>query len=143
MGSGKTTMMTKICKDTPLKLLSICNLVSLTCNQHANFSSANPERKYKYYKNNFDQDDELFICLNSLTKLSDGFFNKRILYLDEFTVLLNSLCNNNQMRNTRGILQLLIDLIRNAEQVFITDADCNDAVFKFLDMIHEPYVCMQ
>lgn len=149
MGTGKTTLMMKLHKDHGFyrsPFLSCGNLISLLKNQYTNFSkhgAIGEKVSYKFYKTDrFKPEDNLFICLNSLGRLDENYTN-RTLYLDEFSVLLQSLSSNSTIHNSREVLNRLKFLIKTAHRVVITDADVNDACFNFLRMIGEDFQFIQ
>lgn len=135
MGSGKTTLIKEHMQDRKDKFLSIVSRVSLADNQHKTFGS-----KYTHYGDRKGKShDYMITTCDSLPHLDLTEMGNRIVYLDEISSLLHYITTADHLKNPREIFMNLVHVLQSAKQIICTDADMNDIVFKFFEMIGITY----
>lgn len=157
MGSGKTTMMNTFLNDNKnLNLVSVVSRRSLANAQYKLFNASGKRKVLNYLTATSEelltQSMNIIIQLESLQQIVEKrnrcmFFRRKdltediedpfILYLDEFSSLLRHLSTSPTLKKKRKYaLNVLIQLIYASTKVIITDADINDSVFKFFELLN-------
>lgn len=140
-GTGKSTGTAKICKkyidkNDEYTVLSIVNLISLAKQQIKTFELKDEDGvmhglELLYYATNdkkikFNQSMTMMknsvICINSLYKLSDCDFSKKIIYIDEIHALTKSLTHNTTLKNQKLVYNTLIRAISECHKLIVSDA---------------------
>ena len=140
-GTGKTTSF-KTYKESLGKkgkpFISIVSRISLGLEQYETFNMAGIETDF-YENADFEPGNNYIVQLDSILKLryweSVGETDGYILFLDEFNSIIKYLFTSDTL-NKSGIripvMDLLIELIKNASKVIMTDADISDPSIDFL-----------
>ena len=139
MGTGKTTSFKSYMKSRNKPFISIVSRISLGLEQYETFNTAGIETSYYEYSD-FEPDDNFIVQIDSLLKLryfnSTGYTDGYTLFLDEFNSIIKYLFTSDTL-NKNGIripvMELLVDLIKNAERVIMTDADISDPAVQFIE----------
>lgn len=141
-GTGKTSNTAKhintfLNKNIGFKVLSIVNLISLADQQEKTFNDNNINIKNYQDKDLNIDDDNIIICLNSLTKFQDyqpQFFNNYIVYIDEITTLMTYLTSSTTLNNNLKKVYIILNIIlRNCHKLIMSDAEINDNIFNFIE----------
>ena len=119
--------------------ISIVSRISLGLEQYETFNTAGIETSYYEYAD-FEPGDNYIVQIDSLLKLrylnSQGWTDGYTLFLDEFNSIIKYLFTSDTL-NKNGIripvMELLVDLIKNAERVIMTDADISDPAIQFIE----------
>ena len=147
-GTGKTTSFKTYKESLGLKgkpFISIVSRVSLGLEQYETFNMAGIETDF-YENADFEPGNNYIVQLDSILKLryweSVGATDGYILFLDEFNSIIKYLFTSDTL-NKSGIripvMDLLIDLIKNASKVIMTDADISDPAIDFLKFTVEDH----
>jgi hypothetical protein len=149
-GTGKTTMSTQYIKELingkGYKILSLTVRVSLAFQQKKNFKDNGID--ISVYKDiildEYNQLDKLIIQIDSIGKLDPKYWKNTILYLDEISALFTYILTSTTLKDKRvNIINMLINLMRNASYILCTDADINDMVLCFFDKLKISYYLIE
>ena len=151
-GTGKTTSFRSYKqylnesneKGTPF--ISIVSRISLGLEQYETFNNQGIDTGF-YENENFEPGQNWIVQVDSLLKLkwfeSIGETEGYILFLDEFNSIIKYLFTSDTL-NKSGIripvMDLLVDLIKGASKVIMTDADISDPAIEFLKIIMKSYL---
>lgn len=136
MNSGKTTLIREFVQNNDYNLISVCPLISLVDDQYNN-SNKITNKKFNHYKNT-KKGQNIFTTIDSLSKLEIDDHKNIFLYLDEISSLLYYI-QNVQYSNSNVMLNSLINVCKMATKIICTDADVNDCVLNFFNMIGIDY----
>lgn len=138
MGAGKTTLINEYMKDNKTKFLSIVSRISLSIAQYNTFSKNS--NKYSLYTDKKTNYNNLITTCDSLPNFTLEELKNRIVYLDEISSMLHYITTADHIKTPKEIFTALKYVLKNAQQIIATDADLNDAVFKFFDFCEIDYV---
>ena len=146
-GTGKTTSFRSLMIDEEFmkrnKFISVVSRVSLGLEQYETFNQEGIWCEW-YENTGYDPDSRIgyVIQVDSLMKLKYwcdvGATSGCCLFMDEFNSIVKHLFTSETLVKNGiriPIMDLLVDLIREAKYVFMTDADISDQSLKFLDFI--------
>jgi hypothetical protein len=146
-GTGKTTTFRSLMNDRQFKknnkFISIVSRVSLGLEQYETFNEEGIWCEW-YENSGYEPDNRIgyVIQVDSLMKLKYwcdvGATSGCVLFMDEFNSIVKHLFTSETLVKNGiriPIMDLLVDLIREAKYVFMTDADISDQSLKFLDFI--------
>jgi hypothetical protein len=146
-GTGKTTLITsyinKLLKtNNKLKVLSISVRISLAYQQVKTFEDN--KIIMAMYKDltadNINKQDKLIIQIDSICKLDINVWKESIIYLDEIYSILGYILSSDTLKGKRHIIfTTLCKLLKQASYILCTDADVNDMVIKFFDLLEIKY----
>ncbi len=141
-GTGKTTSFKSFIKsidNNRFKFISIVSRISLGLEQYETFNEAGIDCGY-YENDQYDPDENYIIQIDSLMKLNYwneiGACDNGILFLDEFNSIIKHLITSETLAKNGvriPIMDLLINLIRDAKYVIMTDADISDPAMMFVN----------
>ena len=126
-GLGKTYSVTKYAKKQGMQLITVSCIKSLL-RQHVE-TCKKIKLDLKYYENNFELNDNIAICINSLLKIrdmTDEQLSNIILYIDEISSFLLYTHNKTLDHIIKPIYQLLVDIIQKCGKLIMSDAHIND-----------------
>jgi len=149
-GTGKTTSFKSFIKSihklektkyNKTKFISIVSRISLGLEQYETFNEAEIDCGY-YENDNYNPDDNYVIQIDSLMKLNYwcdmGATDDCVLFLDEFNSIIKHLITSETLAKNGvriPIMDLLINLIRDAKYVIMTDADISDPAMMFVNFV--------
>jgi len=140
-GTGKTTLIKNLYKNTGARFISITSRKSLAYEQYRVFENAGI-RKMVYYGNYMDDPSDQFprnknVCIqiDSIDKIR--YYLPDIkhydIFLDEYSSLIEYLITSDTLRTKRiPIFRRLIQIIRGCRRVIGADADINSYTMRFL-----------
>lgn len=148
-GTGKTTSFKSFMKyiqeeglknyiNSGRRFISIVSRISLGLEQYETFNEAGIDCGY-YENDQYDPDENYVIQIDSLMKLNYwcdiGATDGCVLFLDEFNSIIKHLITSETLAKNGvriPIMDLLINLIRDAKYVIMTDADISDPAMMFV-----------
>lgn len=146
-GTGKTSSFRALMNDDEFKknnkVISIVSRVSLGLEQYETFNQEGIWCEW-YENTGYEPDSRVgyVIQVDSLMKLKYwcdvGATSDCVLFMDELNSIVKHLFTSETLVKNGiriPIMDLLVDLIREAKYVFMTDADISDQSLKFLDFI--------
>ena len=156
LGTGKTRVTNDHITNNNKKALSLVHLISLCENQISNFNKLISEKNIdksnemkKYTDNDITLTNSLNSTINSLIKVNDkikSLSNKSIadhfdiIFIDEAHRIIHSLLTNPCLKDIRReLINLMINIIKNAKQVIMTDGDFDLLTSEFLKLIGRKY----
>ena len=133
-GTGKTTAVAQCMEeylkdDGETKFLTLTTRTTLTDQHEKSFQNINLQN---YQKCDVDDCRHLSICLNSLHKLKMKDIENYVVYIDEIASFLEFTHNDTLDNNIQTIYTSLIDIVKNAKKVIVSDALITDNVINFL-----------
>ncbi len=141
-GTGKTTSFKswKI-KHPKERFVSIVSRISLGLEQYETFNNEDIDTAF-YENESFYPGENYIVQIDSLLKLEywadQGGLDGYSIFLDEWNSIVKHLFTSETMTK-KGvripIMDLLVDIIRNAKFVIMTDADISDQSLRFLDFV--------
>jgi len=143
-GTGKTTSFKHYVKNNDLKFISIVSRISLGEAQYNTFSEENIKCKFYKYDNDFNNQDNIIIQLDSLRKLYSIDYINYIIFLDEFNSIIEYLISSDTLQNIRVVIfQQLLKIISNCKKVICVDADISDLCLYFLNYANIDYTFLE
>jgi hypothetical protein len=137
-GTGKTTSFKHYVKGK--KFISIVSRISLADEQYNIFSEFGINCKNYKIQNEFNNNDNIIITIDSVLKLHKIDFSNYIIFLDEYNSLINYLITSTTLKNKRTtIYNMFIKILSKCKQFIGTDADISDNSLIFLDYINKKY----
>lgn len=153
-GTGKTTSFKHFMKYKPdqgafgeksifmnKNFISIVSRISLGLEQYETFNEAQLECGF-YENENYNPDESYVIQIDSLMKLKYwnevGGSDNEVLFLDEFNSIIKHLFTSETLAKNGiriPIMELLMNLIRSARYVIMTDADISDVSMMFINFV--------
>ncbi len=142
-GTGKTTSFKHHYKKTGHKFISIVSRISLGLDQYETFNEFGIDARY-YENENFEPDKRYIVQIDSLMKLKyfsdQGWIDDEYdLFMDEFNSIIKHLFTSETISKNGiriPIMKLLVDLMRDARRVIMTDADISDQSLEFLNFVN-------
>jgi superfamily II DNA or RNA helicase len=134
-GTGKTTAVANcikqyLTKNEDTKFLTITTRTTLTAQHEKSFKNINLKN---YQTSDINEGGNLSICLNSLHKLRlDDNIKNYVVYIDEVASFLEFTHNDTLDNNIQTIYTSLINIVKYAKKVIVSDALINDNVINFL-----------
>ena len=133
-GTGKTTAIAKriedyLKDDDETKFLTLTTRTTLTDQHEKSFNNIDLKN---YQKNNIEDCRHLSICLNSLHRLNMNDIEKYVVYIDEVSSFLEFTHNDTLDNKIQTIYTSLIDIVKYAKKVIVSDALITDNVINFL-----------
>ena len=135
-GTGKSTSVGSYLEKTQNNFISIVSRVSLGQEQsdkifRRRFNLSN--LFYKDHKGEFETGDNIVIQLESIRRIAYVDTSDYILFLDEFSSILEHLLKSSTLDNRRVLVfNLFMDVIKNSKFVLAVDADINEKCIEFL-----------
>lgn len=142
-GTGKTTSFKHfIKKNNKRKFISIVSRISLGLDQYETFNEFGIETDY-YENVNFEPNNNYIVQIDSLLKLKwfqeTGWLDDYDIFMDEFNSIIKHLFTSTTISKNGiriPIMELLLDLLKGAKNVIMTDADISDQSLEFLEFIN-------
>jgi hypothetical protein len=140
-GTGKTTAFIQLVKDTKCKFISLISLISVGDTQYKSMLENDVEcSHYKLCHGQFIQGENILITLDSIRQIRTLDFSDYVLYLDEFSSLVDYIHSSTTMDDKRILCnRIFIKLIQQCKTVICTDADIGNICLKFLDSLNIKY----
>jgi hypothetical protein len=140
-GTGKTTSFKHYSKDK--MFISIVSRISLGAEQYNIFNEFGTKCEfYQFYEkgSSFNNGDNCITTIDSIIKLRNLDLSKYIVYLDEFSSIIEYLVTSSTLKKNRAVIfQDFINLIKNCKQIICTDADINIYCIDFLNFCDIKY----
>lgn len=141
-GTGKTTSFKTFMKNHPKeRCISIVSRISLGLEQYETFNNAGIDTGF-YENESFYPGENYIVQIDSLLKLqywvNQGMTQGYSLFLDEWNSIVKHLFTSDTMTKNGvriQIMDLLVEIIRDAKYVIMTDADISDQSLRFLDFV--------
>ena len=131
-GTGKTSSFKSYVKNNNKNFISIVSRVSLGLAQYHTMASDGIEVKFYQYHENFEQDDNIIITIDSIRKLYHLDLKNYIIFLDEYNSLCQYLHCSETLNNTRyPIYKKFNNILKYSKQIICVDADINDISIEF------------
>lgn len=142
-GTGKTTSAKHYFKNIGQKFISIVSRESLGREQYDVFIKEGLD--CDFYKCGYLYNgNSVVVCLDSIFMIQNLKYSNYVLFLDEFSSIIEHLFTSPTLGNKRiPVFYQFMDLIRKCKQIIAVDADINDICFKFLDYCGVNYVYQQ
>jgi hypothetical protein len=140
-GTGKTYAFSLFAKETKCKFLSIVSLTSVADQQYKTFQENDVDSiHYKLHFGKFRENNNILITLDSIHKIRHFDFSQYVLYLDEFSSLIEYLHTSTTLNDKRTTqYNIFIRMIKKCKKVICTDADIGNVCLKFLDELNIKY----
>ncbi len=147
-GTGKTTSFKHYIKNREDKqFISLVSRISLGLEQYDVFNKEGVDSGF-YEMEGFNPGSGYVIQIDSLMRLyyhyHSGHLEGVTLFLDEFNSLIKHLLTSDTLtqKGTRiPVLKLLTEIIKDAGEVYMTDADISDPAIEFLENIDKNKIC--
>lgn len=137
-GTGKTTSVKHFLKYK--NFVSIVSRVSLAEEQYKIFSNFGIDCNLYLYEQNIQNNMNVIICLDSIQRLYNINFGNKIVFLDEFSSIIEYLITSETLINKRVVIfKLFIKILRECKNFICVDADINDNCFKILEYLGKEY----
>lgn len=131
-GTGKTTSFKHYIKKINKPFISIVSRVSLGQEQYNTFSKFNIDCKFYKYENEFIQNDNIIIQVDSIRKLYNIDFSNYIIFLDEYNSIIEYLICSDTLHKTRYLIyNKFLRILKKCNQIISVDADINDISFEY------------
>jgi len=140
MGTGKTRWLLKTIKNSPNRALLFGSLNNLLCQTIAVADKEFDVRIYHLHLDDAgllvaDQDTNIACCVDSMQHL-DGYFKGVDLYIDEICSVIASILSGGTLGERQAkIMKLFEKAIKEANRVFILDANLSDIITDFIAKI--------
>lgn len=132
-GTGKTTSFKHYIEKCDAPFMVVTSRVSLCETLYDTLAGTRDIVKYYKIQNEFEQDDNICVQLDSIVLISDINFSKYIVFLDEFNSLIEYLITSETLTCKRVfIMAVLIKLLRECKKFICVDADISDTCIKFI-----------
>ena len=141
-GTGKTTATKKYFKNNNKKFISIVSRRSLGMEQYRTFNGFGVDCGY-YTDHWFMKQGTSFITtIDSFFKRCSMIdFSEYVIFMDEFSSILNYVIDADTLGNDRIILlKFLVKALRNCKEVIMTDADIDGNCFHFIKYLTEDFL---
>ena len=158
-GTGKTTFacasIGDLVQNNNYQFMSLSVRVSLAYQQVSNFSAKGKGKgkgkkaKDKLIVSNYkditnkkqlNEQRNLVVQVDSLTKIYPKSWQNNVIYLDEVSCLLSYVLTSSTLNGKRmQVFNTLCDLVTKASKILVTDADVNDMVLTFFDKLKINY----
>ncbi len=138
-GTGKTTAFRRFIKNKGGQFISLVSRTTLGEEQYRTFMKDDIDCGYYEYES-FNNPDMSYICqVDSILKmkwfLDNGYLEGYTLFMDEFNSIIKYIfCSDTLTRSgiRMLVIQTLIEMIKEARVVIMTDADISDIALNFL-----------
>lgn len=138
-GTGKTTAFRRFIKNKGGQFISLVSRTTLGEEQYRTFMKDDIDCGYYEYES-FNSPDMSYICqVDSILKmkwfLDNGYLEGYTLFMDEFNSIIKYIfCSDTLTRSgiRMLVIQTLIEMIKEARVVIMTDADISDIALNFL-----------
>jgi hypothetical protein len=145
-GTGKTTVIAKICKillngpkkslNNKLNVISIVSRIVL-CAQHVKSFKEQGIKLKKYNTDDFTMGDDIVIQIDSIGKITFDVSNY-IVFIDEINSLMNYLASSTTLSNKRiDVFCNFLDILSTCKYFFCSDANISDMVINFVKTIKQ------
>jgi hypothetical protein len=142
MNSGKTTFFKKYIDEQSQPCISITSRVTLCDDQYNRFKKKSPH-DWTHYDKDRQQKDHIVTTIDSLVDIPDHKLKDCIIYLDEISSILDYVVHGDHIKNRMAIFKKFLFALTHAYKIIGTDADINDACFRFFELLLIDYVFIE